>query len=261
MMTTVYDPDPLAKFGVPGDCPEVFAPGVVSVQGRYEYGLCVSPDGTEIYFTAQQPNGRAVLMVMRFDGRSWSEPTAADLTSKLKVNEMELFFSPDGTEAYFAAFDTREDVRIWRAVRHGEGWKDVMTLESPVNDAPAFYATVTAGGTMYYTNVAERAIYEATMSRGRYEATRPVGLPFGVHPFIVAEGSLLLFNGRGSLYASMLSEPGGSWSDPTELAGELSSPARQSCPSLSPDGQFLFFSQYDEPRQISNIYWVRNPLR
>lgn len=30
----------------------------------------------------------------------------------------------------------------------------------------------------------------------------------------------------------------------------------ETCPSLSPDGAFLFFSRYDEPDGIANIYWI-----
>jgi hypothetical protein len=30
----------------------------------------------------------------------------------------------------------------------------------------------------------------------------------------------------------------------------------ETCPSLSPDGRFIFFSRYNEPNEVSNIYWV-----
>jgi hypothetical protein len=30
----------------------------------------------------------------------------------------------------------------------------------------------------------------------------------------------------------------------------------ETCPSLSPDGEFIFFSRYNEPEGRSNIYWI-----
>ena len=37
----------------PGTTAEMFAPGLVSVVGRYEYGLAFSPDGERILFAAE----------------------------------------------------------------------------------------------------------------------------------------------------------------------------------------------------------------
>ncbi|QMU62970.1 MAG: hypothetical protein GKR88_00900 [Flavobacteriaceae bacterium] len=36
----------------PGLIPEIFAPGIVSINGRYEHGISFSPDLEELYFGA-----------------------------------------------------------------------------------------------------------------------------------------------------------------------------------------------------------------
>ena len=34
----------------------------------------------------------------------------------------------------------------------------------------------------------------------------------------------------------------------------------ETCPSLSPDGRFIFFSRYNEENEVSNVYWVGSTL-
>jgi hypothetical protein len=34
----------------------------------------------------------------------------------------------------------------------------------------------------------------------------------------------------------------------------------ETCPSLSPDGRYLFFSRYNEPGGLSNIYWISSAV-
>jgi len=46
----------------PGSNPKIFAKGIVSVQDRYEYGLAISPDYNEIFFTASTPGDGFMIM-------------------------------------------------------------------------------------------------------------------------------------------------------------------------------------------------------
>ena len=77
----------------PGDTPVVFVPGIVSVNGRYEYGLSVSPDGNEIYFTADSPGDG--LMVIKREFGKWTEPQTANLRGNHSW-EFEAFFANEG---------------------------------------------------------------------------------------------------------------------------------------------------------------------
>ena len=61
----------------PGSTPVIFAPGIVSIEGRYEYGLSVSPGGKEIYYTTDQPGDG--LTVTKYDGEKWTVPEIANL--------------------------------------------------------------------------------------------------------------------------------------------------------------------------------------
>src|SRR5512145_203655 len=77
----------------PGSTPEIFAPDIVSVTGRYEYGVALSPDGDEIFFTAEDP-GHGLMITRRVDGE-WTTPKVANLRG---VNqwEFEAFYTRDG---------------------------------------------------------------------------------------------------------------------------------------------------------------------
>ena len=48
----------------------------------------------------------------------------------------------------------------------------------------------------------------------------------------------------------------GGWTDPVNLGPGVNSNYGESCPTLSADGRFLFFSRYDEKDEIAQIYWV-----
>jgi hypothetical protein len=50
--------------------------------------------------------------------------------------------------------------------------------------------------------------------------------------------------------------PDGSWAQPRHLGAEVNSEFDETCPSLSADGRYLFFSRYDEPDEVSDIYWI-----
>ena len=48
----------------------------------------------------------------------------------------------------------------------------------------------------------------------------------------------------------------GTWSKPINLGNDVNSNYTETCPSLTPDGKYLFFSRYNEEGGLSNIYWV-----
>ena len=56
----------------PGDIPEVFAPGIVSVSDRYEYGLSISPDGKQIIFKGEEDGPNGLLTIVKKD-TGWCE--------------------------------------------------------------------------------------------------------------------------------------------------------------------------------------------
>lgn len=244
----------------PGADPEVFAPGVVSINGRYEYGLALSPDGNELFFTADSP-GVGLTVVRRIDGQ-WTEPEAANLRGNNSW-EFEAFFTVDGQKLFF----TSNEAELWQTEKGPNGWEQPQRLDSPVNAEDVFWATFTQDGTMYYTNVSQRKIYRAAQVNGAYPAVEDAGLPAGsLHPSVSPDERFLLFNsqklggsGKNDLFISFR-QSDGTWGAPENLGPEVNTIYNETCASLSPDGRYVFFSRYNEPGELSNIYWVSSEI-
>lgn len=240
----------------PDSVPMIFAPGIVSVEGRYEYGLAVSPDGNEIFFTADGP-GDGLMVTRQLDG-VWTRPEAANLT-QAGIWEFEAFYTPDGQNVFFSAIEKERQSRIWHTSVDSAGWAKATLLDSPVNEVDVFWATFTADGTMYYTDIKQRKIYRSESKNGVYPETAEAGIPFGVHPFVSPDEDFILFNGKGDIYVSFRADDT-TWSEPLRLGEQINSSYTETCPSLSPDGKYIFFSRYDEPEEKSNIYWVSGDI-
>ena len=50
------------------------------------------------------------------------------------------------------------------------------------------------------------------------------------------------------------------WSKSINLGNKVNSNFSETCPSITPDGKYLFFSRYDEEGGLSNFYWVSTEI-
>jgi len=250
----------------PGREAQVFAPGLVSVQGRYEYALGYSPDGRQFLFTAQVADGPSYLLHARVvDGR-WTVPQRVSLSAGARKAEMEAFFAPDGRRLYFAPYDEGMDVRIWTVELGPDGWANPREVGPPVSEDPAFFPTVARSGALYYTNLAKRKIYRALIDGERVAEASDAGISFGGHSFIAPDESFVLLDaqaddtrGERDIYVAF-KQASGAWTAPVNLGDAVNTQHSETCPSLSADGKYLYFSRYDEEGQISNIYWIESSV-
>jgi Tol biopolymer transport system component len=246
----------------PGMTAEIFASGVVSLEGRYEFGLGFSPEGDELLFTGAIPEEPSLVYHSRIvDGR-WTKPKLVNLSGGAKKEEMEAFYSRDGRTVFFAPYDEGKDVRIWKVGRGEDGWHDPAPLTGRIADESAFYPTCSDKGTLYYSNIARRKIYKATLEDGVVTESGEAGLDFGGHGFIAPDESFILVDatrddgcGKQDIYVAFRNRDG-SWSRPMNLGTEVNTEYSETCPSLSADGKYLFFSRYNEPGELSNFYWI-----
>lgn len=245
----------------PGQTAKVFAQGLVSVVGRHEYALSFAPDGQRLIFSTET-DSVATLMYSNVKDGVWTMPVAMHLSEGAHTNEMEAFFSPDGKRIFFAPFSEGLDVRIWQLDIDGDSWLDPRPLTGPIAEAPAFFPTSTADGVLYYTNIMERKAFRAQLDDTGDWQIEAVGLEFGGHTFVSPDGTFVLVDarandslGEGDIYVAF-ALPSGEWTKPYNLGTAVNSVFSESCPSLSADGRYLFFSRYDEKDGISQIYWV-----
>jgi Tol biopolymer transport system component len=251
----------------PGEKAEIFAPGIISVTGRYDLALNFSPDGYELIFSAQGPEGSMCIFHSRQVSGRWTEPKPVSLSRGKKKEEMEAFFSPDGTAIYFAAYDEGMDVRIWIVDRSADrSWSNPRQLGPPISDDPAFYPTCTRDNTIYYTNIAKRRVDRASLSEGEILSCEDSGIPLGGHPFVAPDESFVLVDSTASenpdsrdIYVTFRKKDG-TWSSPINLGPEVNTEYFETCPSMTSDGKYIFFSRYNEPNEIADIYWISSSI-
>ncbi|MCX6558837.1 MAG: ankyrin repeat domain-containing protein [Candidatus Aminicenantes bacterium] len=248
----------------PGLEPSVFAPGIVSTAGNFEFSIAFSPDGRELYFTRRQdPGGLNTMMVCRWEKDGWTAPEEAAFCKGFPSNEPHI--TPDGKKLYFGCNRQppgadRAEYGIWVTERAASGWGE------PRYHGPGMYVSSTQHGDLYMTDVTMAAgggIIMYPLVNGIYQA--PVKLPGAVnepawasHAFIAPDESYIIFDsdnrpgaqgGEGDLYV-VFRNTDGSWSDASNLGDTINTPGTNFCSMVSPDGQYLLYSA------SRDIYWV-----
>ncbi len=252
----------------PGMTPEIFAPGIISTEERYELNSEFSPKGDEFYFelsttTPGEKNKGIyfyVIMVSKLIDGIWTKPEMTPFSGKYAT--MDLCFSPEGDRLYFTSdrpnpWDTSPKNNIWYVERTGQGWSDPVILPPPVYSPKVRQGQVSiaANGTIYF-RTGDDLFYSKYLNN---KFTDPIILPKAINspyaegkPYIAPDEHFLLFiryempesidGGRG-LYISFKKDDG-SWTPAknTNIFGSL--------PKFTPDGKYFFFSRGGD------IYWV-----
>ena len=246
----------------PDTIPKIFGKGIITIEDRSEWGLAISPSYDEIFFTA---SGNLMFIKKEKDG-SWSSPKVANLRGD-NESEMEAFYTSDGEQLYFTSGDATDTNRIWRSIKEKSGWSKGELLNSPVNKTFVFWATFSNTNTMYYNNLAVAKIYRSELVDGKYSKTNDVGIEgFQFHPTIAADESYILFNsrrpdsfGEHDIYIVFKTNKG-IWTAPINLGEQINTNVNETCPSISPDGKFIFFSRYNDLNGKPDIYWVSSSV-
>jgi len=217
-----------------------------------------SPDGQEMLVTGVEPGRPAGLLHFTATDSGWVGPREVRLADGRRAEEMEAFFTPDGDRIYFAPYNEGLDVRIWSVDRDEEGWRSPRQMGRPLAEHPAFYPTTTLDGVIYYSNISEERIFRATVYGDSVGEVRDTGLE-AMHAFIAPDESFVLIDinvdDDADIFVAFRQE-NGSWSPPVNLGPGVNTEYYETCPSLSPDGRFIFFSRYNEANGVANVYWV-----
>lgn len=245
---------------LPGDKPQVFAPGIVSTLGGHEFSCSFTPDGRSFYF-----NRGMNIYVSHWKKKGWTAPEPAAFASRNLDHEPHI--TADGETMYFGSGRPREGVKpeetygIWVMNRRGRRWG------KPRYFGPGMYVSTTASGEIYLTDVTggyrNAGLAKVLTTDGNYQKMeRLTGKNFethqNAHPCIAWDGSYIIFDserpvpdgGRGgSNFFLSFRLPDGSWGEPVYL-DNISTPGTNMTASLSPDGKYLFYYASHD------IYWV-----
>jgi len=231
----------------PGTTPEVFAPGIVSARGNFEYALAISPDGTELYFSSHTGLG-----VCRLEEKGWTAPEPA-LFARKYPGAFEPHITADGGKMFFG-----RGTDIWVMDRTGTGWGDAR------RHGPGMFVTTTLNGDLYVTDISGNTFGIVVFQRlvdGVYTppdtARGGIYVPDGAaHPCIAPDESFIIFDswregtlGQADLFMCVRQEDG-SWGDAIHLPAGINTAGENIAATLSPDGKYLFFTTNND------IYWV-----
>ena len=251
----------------PGLIPEVFAPGIVSINGRNASTISFSPDLNEIYFSAHEKDEEtSSIYFSKLKGNKWTPVKRANFTNGKKNEELYPSVSLNDKRIYFTAFDSIfSDEKIWYVNRLEDSWSDAIRLDSPINDDLVFYINQAKNGDLFYTSISKGKMYYASNKNDEFPEVQEIELEFGHHGFISPSQDYLLVYNRNKenkdhdIYV-YFKEKNGTWTKPIPLGNEVNSNFSESCPSITPDGKYLFFNRSNDKDESSNVYWVSTEI-
>ena len=101
---------------------------------------------------------------------------------------------------------------------------------------------------------------------GKYDSINDIGLPRAGHAYIAPDEQFIIFDSRQSdtygktdIYIAFKTIAG-IWSEPINLGPQVNTEYLETCPSLSPDGKYIFFGRYNDENEKSNIYWINSGI-
>ncbi len=251
----------------PGLIPELFAPDIVSIDGRYESTISFSPDLKELYFDAHQEGESSQIYFSKLVNGSWTTIKRANFTQGNRRLELHPFVSHDNNRLYFTALDSiLADEKIWYVNRLEGSWSNAKMLDSPINEDLVFFANLAKSGGMYYFSLSEFKTYFAPEENGKFIEPKEVEIEMGHHAFISPNDDYLIVTDRSNqeenrrdndIYVYFRNEDG-TWSEPLNLGTTINTSFSEKTPTISPDGKYLFFGRDERDIEpgLANIFWV-----
>lgn len=248
----------------PGNKPELFAPGKISLTDYFEHSAAIfSPDNKEVYWVSK-PVGQRNLQIyfMKVIENKWTEMQRTPF-SDLEYNFDNPVISEDGRKMFFASDrpfapgNKRKDWDIWMVERKGDKWSDPLPVSDKINTAAMERAPgVTRDGSLYFSRLDNGLEYIYVSRIKNNEYTRPVRISdkinsgnIDISVFVAPDESYLIFEDTGGSNTPCLfisyKLNNGDWSEPKRLPTGW---AR--FPSVSPDGKYLFFMT------LEGIFWM-----
>jgi hypothetical protein len=256
---------------LPGEVPVVFAPGAVST-GIHERDLLISDDGRTLWYGVMTGTTTTVLETRLVDG-SWTEPVAVPFHRDPTFFCFEPTLSADGNLVLFLSTQAAPgqeqgtgwtNQNIFFSRRTAEGWTEAAAVPAPItSDGAEFFPSLATDGTLYFTRGDEEgdhAVWFAEPLEGSGPAPGfavPTRLPEAVNisgncynATVAADESWIVACvaghdenlGRADYWISFRGDDG-VWLPAVNMGETFNGPGlRASSVSLSPDGQFFFFS-------------------
>ena len=246
--------------------PELFGAGLFST-GAWDFCLTLAPDETRALFCRADDafTSYEILETERGSDGQWSAPSRPSFARQW--NHLDPHLTVDATKVFFVSNrpligdgTARETHDLWFAERGADGgWRDAQRLPEPINlpGVDTWGVSMARSGNLYFG--AERPggkggadLWVARWVDGAYQPPENLGDAVNtsaheVDAWIARDESHLFFAGLNrtdavgsyDLYVSL--EVDGRWQEAQPLRA-VNTAAYEFTPSVSPDGQWLYFS-------------------
>lgn len=249
----------------PGNTPELFSPGIISVKDVKDAAIAISPEGDEVFFVrGTWPATR--IMHMEKSESGWSEPDTAEFSEDCWTTEPA--FSPDGQYLYFSSSKGKSYITnysLWRIKKTASGWSEPESLfdiggssiwefhPSLSSDGSLFFCwwdTTKMVGDIYVSKCNDEGCLDPVKIGGQVntESTE-------ADPYADPDGEYIIYSsvrsgGYGMLdnYVSFRNADG-TWADPVNMGSEYNTEKDDYDLDISPDGRYIFLYLNDD------IYW------
>lgn len=258
----------------PGMIPKIFAPGIISLPGRFERAPNFYMNGKEFYFTIIEPDfsNQEIFFSTCDDKGEWSALEEIIFSRSLRTTA-DVSLTSDGSKLCFTSNHGKSDFwdnDIWISEREGDWWSEPTKLSSRFNSSQGEWgACILNNGTVYFgrsITSTNSDLYYSRLINGAYEAPRTVqGVNTGVFewdPFVDENETYMIFKsnrpggyGATDLYISFKSDPEGSWTTPMNLGPIMNTSIQDDCGSVTPDGKYYMFARRDGNQEM-DVYWV-----
>ena len=262
----------------PGMAPEIFAPGVVNTDAQNHSCVTISPDGKEIYwsqFSSIAGVRQERIWFSEYKQGKWSQPQVTPFSGTYR--EGGPHFSLGGKRLYFSSLrpvdqnDVSVDANIWYVEKTDLGWADPVCLDQPVNsEFEEWFPTLAKNGNIYFMFRNKDSsvlwdIYCSEFKGNKYMNPQKLGDAINSQyvegfSFVDPDERFFIFYSErpgglcegGELYISFCNLDG-TWADAVNM-GEKINRVPSRFPGLSPDGNYFFFSNYENNKE--SIYWI-----
>lgn len=255
--------------------PEIFAPGIISLDDRLETYPTFSPDGKEMFFSVVNSSWTTgkIYHTQEQNG-SWNEPEIASFSTNSYIN-WESFISPDGTRQFFSSnYPPSAGMDIWMVEKLTDtSWSEPVCLDDPINSsAEDGSPCVTSTNNLYFKSkrgggVGNSWLYKTEFTDSTYSQVESLGSIISTgsgesEPYMAPDENYLIFisqtrsGGKGGwdLWISFHNDDD-SWTAPINMGSNINTTNDEYGPRVTHDGKYLFFTR-DNRNNAMDIYWV-----
>lgn len=264
----------------PDSLPVIFAPDLVSINGRLEHGLSFSPDMTELAFGIQNKDDYSgkIYYSKKVDN-NWTDPV---IFEPLKNECVYLpYFSPNGKSLLYAQSKPDTDngyTDIWIIEKINNKWGSPKILHSPLSSTSReANASMTNDGTIYFSsnrncegkeNCHTADLFYSKLVDNEYQSVDEISEFVSWNDeesaFISPKEDYIIFcrytdnETWMDLYISYR-DINNKWVEPQIIDSTINSKDWDRRPFVSTDNKYLFFTRLQTGEKgltESDIYWV-----